>query len=53
MKIINPVLAGFHADPSMVRVGDAHYIASSAFERFPDVRVHESKDFVHWKHLTQ
>ena len=27
MKIKNPVLPGFHADPSMVRVGDTYYIA--------------------------
>ena len=27
MKISNPVLTGFHADPSMIRVGDTYYIA--------------------------
>ena len=31
MKIKNPVLPGFHADPSMVRVGDTYYIANSTF----------------------
>lgn len=25
MKISNPVLTGFHADPSMIRVGDTYY----------------------------
>ena len=49
MKIKNPVLPGFHADPSMVRVGDTYYIANSTFEWFPGVRLHESKDLVHWK----
>ena len=48
MKIKNPVLPGFHADPSMVRVGDTYYIANSTFEWFPGVRLHESKDMVHW-----
>ncbi len=52
MKIINPVLSGFHPDPSMVRVGDTYYIASSTFEWFPGVRVHESQDLVHWKYTT-
>lgn len=51
MKIKNPVLPGFHADPSMVRVGDTYYIANSTFEWFPGVRLHESKDMVHWKLL--
>ncbi len=47
MKISNPVLTGFHADPSMIRVGDTYYIANSTFEWFPGVRLHESKDLVH------
>lgn len=52
MKIINPVLTGFHGDPSMIRVGDTYYIASSTFEWFPGVRIHESRDLVHWKLTT-
>lgn len=51
MKISNPVLTGFHADPSMIRVGDTYYIANSTFEWFPGVRLHESKDMVHWNVL--
>lgn len=51
MKIKNPVLPGFHADPSMIRVGDTYYLANSTFEWFPGVRLHESKDLVHWKLL--
>ena len=52
MKIQNPVLTGFHADPSMIRAGDTYYIANSTFEWFPGVRVHESRDMVHWKYTT-
>ena len=52
MKIINPVLEGFHGDPAMIRVGDTYYIASSTFEWFPGVRIHESKDLVHWNLTT-
>lgn len=51
MKIENPVLTGFHADPSMIRVGDTYYIANSTFEWFPGVRLHESRDMVHWRPL--
>ncbi|KRM62421.1 beta-xylosidase [Paucilactobacillus vaccinostercus DSM 20634] len=51
MKITNPVLPGFNADPSFIRVGDTYYIANSTFEWFPGVRLHESKDLVHWNLL--
>ncbi|KAF0340343.1 glycoside hydrolase family 43 protein [Pediococcus acidilactici] len=51
MKIVKPVLPGFNADPSMIRVGDTYYIANSTFEWFPGVRLHESKDMVHWQLL--
>lgn len=47
----NPVLPGFNADPSIIRVGDTYYIANSTFEWFPGVRLHESKDLQHWNLL--
>ncbi|AOM83753.1 glycoside hydrolase family 43 protein [Salisediminibacterium beveridgei] len=50
-KIQNPILPGFHADPSICRVGDDFYIATSTFEWFPGVRIHHSKDLVHWQHV--
>lgn len=49
--IINPVLHGFNADPSFIRVGAKYYIANSTFEWWPGVRLHESEDLVHWKLL--
>lgn len=49
MKIINPILKGFNADPSIIRVKDTYYIANSTFEWFPGVQIHESKDLVHWQ----
>lgn len=51
MKIKNPILPGFNADPSIIRVEDKYYIANSTFEWFPGVRLHESKDLVHWSLL--
>ena len=47
LQIKNPVLPGFNADPSIIRVDDTYYIANSTFEWFPGVRLHESKDLVH------
>ena len=47
--IQNPILRGFNADPSIIRVEDTYYIANSTFEWFPGVRLHESKDLKNWK----
>jgi len=45
----NPVLPGFHPDPSVVRVGEWFYLVNSSFEFFPGVPVHRSRDLVHWE----
>ncbi|BCJ73917.1 xylan 1,4-beta-xylosidase [Catellatospora sp. IY07-71] len=50
-SIRNPVLPGFHPDPSILRVGDDYYLATSTFEWYPGVRVHHSRDLVHWQPL--
>lgn len=50
--ITNPILRGFNPDPSMIRVGDDYYIATSTFEWFPGVQIHHSKDLVNWRVLT-
>jgi xylan 1,4-beta-xylosidase len=51
--IRNPILRGFNPDPSIVRVGDDYYIATSTFEWFPGVQIHHSRDLVNWRLLTQ
>jgi xylan 1,4-beta-xylosidase len=53
MKIRNPILTGFNPDPSIVRVGDDYYIATSTFEWFPGVQIHHSRDLVNWRLLTR
>lgn len=50
--IQNPILRGFNPDPSMIRVGDDYYIATSTFEWFPGVEIHHSRDLVNWRVLT-
>ncbi|MCI3920770.1 glycoside hydrolase family 43 protein [Paenibacillus sp. TRM 82003] len=51
-KIQNPILNGFNPDPSILRVGDDYYIATSTFEWFPGVQIHHSRDLRHWRLLT-
>lgn len=53
MKIQNPILPGFNPDPSIIRVGDDYYIATSTFEWFPGVQIHHSKDLKNWKLVTR
>lgn len=47
--ISNPILKGFHPDPSIIRVEDDYYIATSTFEWWPGVRIHHSKDLKNWE----
>ena len=47
--IRNPILPGFNPDPSIVRVGDDYYIATSTFEWFPGVQIHHSRDLANWE----
>ncbi|MGR4866104.1 glycoside hydrolase family 43 protein [Caulobacter sp. LARHSG274] len=51
--IHNPILRGFNPDPSIVRVGEDYYIATSTFEWFPGVQIHHSRDLVNWRLLTR
>lgn len=45
----NPILRGFNPDPSIVRVDDRYYIATSTFEWFPGIRIHESHNLTDWR----
>lgn len=49
MMIQNPILKGFNPDPSIIRVGEDYYIATSTFEWFPGVHIHHSRDLINWE----
>ena len=49
--IQNPILKGFCPDPSIVRAGDAYYIAVSTFEWWPGVKLFHSKDLQNWTQI--
>lgn len=48
---VNPVLSGFHPDPTVCRVGDTFYLANSSFEYFPGIPLHSSTDLVTWTRI--
>lgn len=45
----NPILRGFHPDPTVCRVGDDFYLTTSTFEYFPGLPIYHSRDLVHWR----
>lgn len=47
----NPVIPGFHPDPSVCRVGDDFYLVNSSFQYFPGVPLFHSKDLIHWEQI--
>jgi beta-xylosidase len=47
----NPVIPGFHPDPSVCRVGDNYYLVCSSFEYFPGIPVFHSRDLVNWTQI--
>src|SRR5271165_6323770 len=47
--IRNPILPGFNPDPSICRVGEDYYIATSTFECYPGVQIHHSRDLANWR----
>lgn len=48
-EVKNPILPGFHPDPSVVRVGEDYYVATSTFEWYPGVRIYHSNDLKTWE----
>ena len=51
MHITNPILPGFHPDPSICRVGEDFYLVTSTFEYFPGLPIYHSRDLVHWEQI--
>ena len=45
----NPILPGFHPDPSICHVDGDYYVVNSSFQFFPGVPVSHSRDLVHWE----
>lgn len=51
MRYTNPVIPGFHPDPSICRVDDNYYLVNSSFEYVPGVPIFQSRDLVHWHQI--
>ena len=47
----NPVISGFHPDPSVCRVGEDYYLVNSSNSYFPGIPIFHSKDLIHWEQI--
>jgi alpha-N-arabinofuranosidase len=47
----NPIIPGFHPDPSLVRVGKDYYLVNSTFGWFPSLPIYHSRDLVTWQQI--
>ncbi|UOE46561.1 family 43 glycosylhydrolase [Mucilaginibacter sp. SMC90] len=50
---VNPVLAGDHPDPTLLKVGDDFYMCGSSFHFAPNLPVLHSKDLLHWELISR
>ena len=51
MTFTNPVIPGFHPDPSICRVEQDYFLVNSSFEYFPGVPLFHSRDLVNWRQI--
>lgn len=48
----NPILPGWHSDPSCVQVDGTFYCVTSTFISFPGLPIYASRDLINWKHVS-
>ncbi len=46
---LNPILAGDHPDPSILKDGDTYYMTFSSFDAYPGLVIWQSRDLVNWQ----
>lgn len=49
MTYRNPIIPGFHPDPSVCRVGSYFYLVTSSFQYFPGIPIFRSTNLVDWE----
>jgi xylan 1,4-beta-xylosidase len=51
-RLLNPIMAGDHPDPSILKDGDTYYMTFSSFDSMPGLTIWSSKDLVNWTPVT-
>lgn len=48
-RFLNPILAGDHPDPAILKDGADYYMTFSSFDSYPGLVIHHSRDLVNWR----
>ncbi len=48
-RFLNPVLAGDHPDPAVLKDGADYYMTFSSFDSYPGLTIWHSRDLVNWQ----
>jgi beta-xylosidase len=48
---LNPIVAGDHPDPSILKDGEDYYLTFSSFDAYPGLVIWHSRDLVNWQPL--
>ncbi|ESQ73513.1 family 43 glycosylhydrolase [Asticcacaulis sp. AC402] len=51
-RFLNPIMAGDHPDPSILKDGSDYYMTFSTFDAYPGLVIWHSKDLVNWQPVT-
>ncbi|MBV8686570.1 MAG: family 43 glycosylhydrolase [Alphaproteobacteria bacterium] len=51
-RFLNPVFAGDHPDPTILRDGEDYYLTFSSFDAYPGIVIWHSRDLVNWSPVT-
>jgi beta-xylosidase len=51
-SFLNPIFAGDHPDPSILRDGQDYYLTFSSFDAYPGIVIWHSRDLINWKPVT-
>ena len=51
MSYRNPIIPGFHPDPTVCRADDEYYLATSSFTYFPGAPIFRSSNLVDWTQI--
>jgi len=49
---LNPIMAGDHPDPSILKDGDSYYMTFSSFDAYPGLIIWKSYDLINWVPVT-
>ncbi|WEK01811.1 MAG: family 43 glycosylhydrolase [Candidatus Sphingomonas phytovorans] len=48
-RFLNPLLAGDHPDPAILKDGSDYYMTFSSFDSYPGIPIWHSRDLVNWQ----